>query len=204
MSGFRIKGLIKFGKKEHLEALLDGVIYMNNIDYFRRYEESQPKHLRGDKYECFDYVSQGNKVIIFGEPPLVLNNITMFENRNTYPGYLYCLYAIYFDSDFTIDGRMLDFGEYGVIIREPLEFINRIREASTKEHLHPNCYAVNYYNEKEVDGTLTPFLKRDKYSYQKEARIYIYKTNPQDNMVLNIGSIKDIACIERFKRVNGI
>lgn len=51
------KGLIKCGQKEHLEALLnDGVIYMNNIDYFREYEESQQEHLRGDKYECSDYI----------------------------------------------------------------------------------------------------------------------------------------------------
>ena len=68
-----------------MEALLNnGVIYMNNIGYFRKYEE---EHLRGDKYECFDYISQNNKAIIFDEPPIELNNVTIFENRKTYPGY---------------------------------------------------------------------------------------------------------------------
>lgn len=75
MGNFGIKRLIKFGQKEHLEALLnDGVIYMNNIDCFRKYEESRPEHLRGDRYECFDYISQNNKAIIFDEPSIELRS----------------------------------------------------------------------------------------------------------------------------------
>ena len=202
MGNFRIKGLIKFGQKEHLEALLnDGVIYMNNIDYFRKYEESQPKHLRGDKYECFDYISQNNKAIIFDEPSIELNNVTIFENRKTYPGYLYCMYAIRTDSNLHIDTKMLDFGEYTVIIFNPKEFINRINSYCEEHKLYPNCFPVKYYDDKVENGLLHPFLKRSEYSYQNEARIYIHNYNPQDNIVLKLGSIKDIACLMRCKNI---
>lgn len=202
MGRFSIKGLIKFGQKEHLEALLnDGIIYMNNIDYFRKYEESKPEHLRGDRYECFDYISQQNKIMVLGEQMWEVDDITVFENRNTYPGYLYCMYALYADSNYCVDGRMLDFGEYAVIIKEPLEFIRRIQKACAKEHIIPNCYPVRYYNEKTEKGLLSPFLKRDKYYYQHEARIYIHKANPQENMVLKIGPIKDIAYLVKCRKI---
>lgn len=105
---------------------------MNNIDYFRKYEESQPEHLRGDRYECFDHISQDNKIIVFGEQMWEVDDVTVFENRNRYPGYLYCMYALHADSNYCVDRRMLDFGEYAVIIREPLEFIHRIQNACAK------------------------------------------------------------------------
>ncbi len=202
MGSFRIKGLIKFGQKEYLEALLnEGLIYMNNIDYFRKYEESQPEHLRGDKYECFDYISQNNKAIVFDEPSMEFENVTIFENRKTYPGYLYCMYAIYADnSNLHIDSRMLDFGEYAVIILNPKEFINRIRYYCEEHGMHPNCFPVKYYDEKVENGLLHPFMKRGKYSYQNEARIYIHKYNPQNSIVLKLGAIKDIACLMKCQK----
>lgn len=199
---FSIKGLIKFGRKEYLEALLnEGVVYMNNIDYFRKYEEKQPEHLRGDQYECFEKISQGHKILIFSNPMMELNNVTQFENRNTYSGYIYCLYAIRSDEihKFSIDGRMLAFGKYAVIIHNPLAFIHRIEGACDKKHLYPNCYPVCYYNDETEERVLTPFNKRNKYAYQKEARIYIHSAKPQDNLILKLGSIQDIACLVQFK-----
>ena len=200
---FSIKGLIKFGQKEHLEALLnEGILYMNNIDYFRKYEEEQPGHLRGDQYECFEKISQGHKILIFSDPIIELDNVTQFENKGTYSGYLYCLHAIHSEefNNYQFDTRMLDFGEYAVIILNPKEFIHRIENTCAKEHLYPNCYPVRYYNEKTKNGLLTPFQKRDKYAYQKEARIYIHSINPQESMILKLGSIKDIACLVKFHR----
>ena len=199
MGKFSIKGLIKFGQKEHLEALLDeGIIYMNNIDYFRRYEKSCPGHLRGDRYECFDRISQHNTIIFFDESPWEIDGVTVFENRNTYPGYLYCMYAIHSDnSNPQIDNRMLDFGEYAVIILNPREFIDRILSYCAKNHLCPNCFPVQYYDESIKEGLLHPFEKRDKYAYQSEARIYIHATNPQEQMVLRIGALNDIAFLAK-------
>lgn len=202
MGKFSIKRLIKFGQKEHLEALLDeGIIYMNNIDYFRQYEASQPGHLRGDRYECFDYISQHNTIIFFDESPWKIDNVAVFENRSTYPGYLYCMYAIHSDNtNPLIDNRMLDFGEYAVIIPKPKEFIDRIQNYCAENHLHPDCAPVRYYDEKTEDGPLSPFQKRNKYAYQSEARIYIRAANPQKQMILKIGALDDIAfLVKRIK-----
>lgn len=199
MGKFSIKGLIKFGQKEHLEALLDeGIVYMNNIDYFRQYEESQPGHLRGDRYECFDHISQHNTIIFFDESPREIDDVAVFENRSTYPGYLYCMYTIHSDdSNPQIDNRMLDFGEYTVIILKPKEFIGRILSYCAENHLYPNCFPVRYYDEKTEDGPLSPFKKRNRYAYQSEARVYIHATNPQEHMILRIGALDDIAFLAK-------
>lgn len=206
MGKFCINKLVKFGQKEHLEALLnDGVIYMNNIEYFRKYEESQPDHLRGDRYECFDYISQNNKILCFNEmasnSTFEVNDATVFENRNMYIGYLCCMYAVYSDKVNTpIDKRMLDFGDYAVVIHNPNEFMHRIKEYGKEKNLYPNCFPVKYYDEKTKIGPLHAFMKRNKYSYQSEARIYIHSYNPQEYMILSIGSIRDIAYMVKLKK----
>lgn len=54
---------------------------MNNIDYFRRYEESCPGHLRGDRYECFDRISQHNTIIFFDESTWEIDGVAVFETQ---------------------------------------------------------------------------------------------------------------------------
>ena len=204
MGRFSIKGFVKFGQKEHLEALLnDGVIYMNNIDYFRKYEESQPEHMRGDRYECFDFISQHNTIIFLGETDLTIEDIAVFEDRESYRGYLWSMYAIFSDHS-CFDSRMFDFGEYAVIIQDAKEFITRVQNYCKEKQLEPKCSHVKYYEEKTEQGRLNPFMKREKYSYQKEARIYIQSANPQEKLILNIGCLRDIAFLVKRIKVNGV
>ena len=47
-------------------------------------------------------------------------------------------------------------------------------------------------------------MKREKYSYQKEARIYIQSANPQEKLILNIGCLRDIAFLVKRIKVNGV
>ena len=69
MTKFSIETLIKFGNKENLYRLLKyGEIYMKNIDFYRKYELSNPEHLRGDLYECYDRISQHNTIKFLDEP----------------------------------------------------------------------------------------------------------------------------------------
>jgi len=73
------------------------------------------------------------------------------------------MYVLHADSNFCVDGRMLDFGAYAVIIQELLEFIRRVQNVCAKEYIIPNCYPIRYHNEKTKKGLLSPFQKRDKY-----------------------------------------
>lgn len=197
MSAFRIQALIKFGKREHLDRMLKyGEIYMNNIDFYRNYERSNPEHLRGDLYECYDIVSNHN-TIKFPNNDLVINDVVVYENKGTYTGYLYCMYAIY--DNYLVDKRMLDFGEYAVVIFNPKEFINRIKKYCSSNNLYPNCSPVSYYNENSSPLMLHPFTKRIKYAYQSEARIYIHNSKPTDYLCITIGNIEDIAYITSVK-----
>lgn len=200
MDKFCIKSLIKFGNKEHLSRLLrNGEIYMKNIDFYRKYELSNPNHLRGDLYECYNKISQHN-TIRFYDSDFEFRDITIYENYNTYTGYLYCMYAIYKDCENkNIDARMLDFGEYAIIISNPKEFIYRIKQYCKNNNLFPNCGPVSYFDENSQEKILHPFLKRDVYSYQSEARIYIHCSNPQDYFLFNIGNIEDIASLVRIE-----
>ena len=198
MSKFRITHLIKIGEKQYMEKLLGGEIYMKNINYFREYEESYQNNSRGDRYECYDFISQNNKIFILDEMMsksiLEVENVNVFEDKKSFPGYLYCMYAVHSGKESVlIDKRMFEFGDYAIVIFNPNEFIRRIKSYCKERNLHPNCSPVEYYGEKIKKGLITPFMKRDSYSYQSEARIYIHDSNPQENMTLNIGSIKDIA-----------
>lgn len=200
MGKFSISHLVKFGEQEHLYRLLKyGEIYMKNIDFYRKYELSNPEHLRGDIYECFNNISQHN-TIKFLDSDLEINDVTVYENNNTYTGYLFCMYAIFIDNENkNLDSRMFDFGEYAVIILNPKEFIYRIKKYCKENNLISYCSRVQYYDEKSKDGNLGPFHKREKYSYQNEARIYIQNSNPQDYFCLNIGSIEDIAVLKKIR-----
>mgnify|MGYP003293451601 CR=1 FL=1 len=82
MGKFSISHLVKFGEQKHLYRLLKyGEIYMKNIDFYREYELSNPEHLRGDIYECFNNISQHN-TIKFLDSDLEINNVTVYE-KNT-------------------------------------------------------------------------------------------------------------------------
>ena len=200
MGQFSISRLIKFGQKEHLESLLKrGEIFMNNIEYFRKYEEDMPEHLRGDKFECFDLISQHNVAFIDNNPLWKVDDITIFGDSNTWTGYLFCMYAVHSNRiSEPIDKRMLDFGDYALIIYHPLEFINRIKRYCNDNCMIANCFPIIYYDEMSKDGLLLPFNKRRKYSYQNEARVYIHSSSPKTNLTLNIGSIEDIAKIQKL------
>lgn len=188
--------LIKFGKKEHLEPLLkEGLIYMRNIDYFRQYEAQQPKHLRGDRYEGYESISQ-NQTLFFPDTRSLIENITIWGTNHTFKGYIYCLYALFPSQSLnTIDNRMADFGEYALIIQNPNEFINRIKKYGEENNLFPNWDKVRYYDESKKNGLLTPFMKRSLYSYQSEARIYIHSKTPKEYFTFKLGSLEDIAYI---------
>lgn len=54
-----------------------GEIYMKNIDFYREYELSNPEHLRGDIYECFNNISQHN-TIKFLDSDLEINNVIIY------------------------------------------------------------------------------------------------------------------------------
>ena len=52
--------LIKFGQQEHLLQLQgEGLLYMNNSQYFREIEDEE---LRGDPFDCIGKVARGPKI----------------------------------------------------------------------------------------------------------------------------------------------
>lgn len=210
MINCRIKAFQKVGKEEHINSLLkEGIIYANNIDYFRQIDDQEG---RGDICEGALYVVPTKEIQI------------MDDNRNWHPvnnesseydlyiidsskkhGHIYCLYSFFEDdlNQFAKKGElytmyineMLSFGEAILFIFNPNEFISRIKKKATEMGLNTVIKPIEYYTPGIYTGSLTPFHKRDEYAYQKETRIYIPNYKNQEPLIIKIGSIEDISTL---------
>lgn len=88
----------------------------------------------------------------------------------------------------------MQFGECAVFIKNPKEFINRIKMEFANDKLECKYSQVIYYNENNRPTKLTPFHKLSYYDFQNEFRI---ATNLKSSNAykLTIGNIEDIALI---------
>lgn len=97
-------GLLKFGKKEHMEALYnEGLLYMNTFDYFINLEDNGDG--RADKYEATTLYYAGDGVddikltLGSGDDKITLSreggtlSIAMITDQPTY-SHLYSMTAI--------------------------------------------------------------------------------------------------------------
>jgi len=86
-----------------------------------------------------------------------------------------------------------------VIICDCETFISRITQKIDELGYELYYAPVSYYPEEDViNKTVSPFEKREKYSYQKEFR-FIVDCGLKDSFVLQIGNIEDIATLTHKK-----
>jgi len=198
--------LIKIGKKKYMHKLYEkGLIYMRDIDYFRKYEDNE---LRGDKDEGIIGIEQavdirllheGKEIAHGGSGQLKFHD---YENK----GNIYSMIAITSREDpenFKIDEKNKKFGDCFVVITDVREFIERI-EGKLKELKQKYEYGlVEYYALKEHSGPLNVFCKPNYFKYQKEFRFFVKrsKTGP---LKIEIGSIKDISFIFEINKLDKI
>lgn len=100
-----------------------------------------------------------------------------------------------------------EIGPYSVFIYKPRVFVERVRETLRKYTYRSFLGLVQYYPNTEsvnmgyhpLDGHIEPaFRKEEKFAYQKEFRIAIVTgSKGDDHLVINIGSISDVAKIVR-------
>lgn len=128
---------------------------------------------------------------------------TVRETKSTSnQGNIYCMYGVYQDSFIEMNGFLFHnptidwdkFGDTGLIILNPREFIKRCQEAAENQDITIKENIVSYYDDKNYDGPLSPWHKREKYRPQSEFRLYYPNMNHQPYS-LGIDSIEDIACI---------
>lgn len=194
--------LIKFQEEKYVRNLLDGKLYMNQLEYFVKKEATDGNTVVGDIYENCT-VSNAYETPS-GKP-------CEFILKNAYSkSYAYCLYGTCIDQEsgikFEQKEKLKTFGNMALCIYNTDEFLRRVEKAALKEQYELFTDWIMYYDQKQPNTiemmnnmilhNTEAFLKRDDYFYQKEYRIVInqkYDENCSDHIELNIGSIKDIS-----------
>ena len=198
---FLIGGLLKFGKKEHMEQLLkNGTIYMNRLSCYVLHTNEQI----GDKFEKTVYSVPVKDTITYINGKHIPTNESTGSTKIIDMGldpFSYSMYAEYIDriedweNKIYIDNRVFEFGNAAIIIHEPGIFLKRILSKYPKI-IHRK---VKYIDENTYSGKRDFFVKSDKYEHQKEFRLAYFDNRTNKSVhKFDIGSIEDIARIEYF------
>jgi len=206
MEQVQIYSLIKIGKKKHILDLYEhGIIYMNDIHYFRHIEDQE---LRGDKHEGLKGLEQATqiKILVKGKEIAAASSGQLkFRDREN-RGNIYCLLAITSlenFSNFRIDERNEKFGGHFLIIWDVVNFMERIIKKIKHSGLEYKYNLVKYYNLKEYAGPLDVFCKPKNFEYQREFRIYV-KRKESNSLKLEIGSLKNISKVFEINKLSKI
>lgn len=195
--------LIKIGKKDHMQLLLnEGEVYMNSTEFFRTNKNEEI----GDEYEGAMCIKNG-KVGEYRENLDFEKLFCMWHINNINPVHNSLIHRIEYDKEsdstrMTIDLRKLsnftpNEESYAVVINNVREFNRRFKLACEKNKLqyHGNK-VVKYYDPEKIseETTLTPFWKRNSYDKQQEIRYFIEIAN-KEALKLYLGPLNDIAAI---------
>ena len=208
-------GLLKFGKKEHMEAFYnEGLLYMNTFDYFINLEDNGDG--RADKYEATTLYYAGDGVddikltLGSGDDKITLSreggtlSIAMITDQPTY-SHLYSMTAIdtkwALENDLLLDERnFADGKDYVVIIHDCNKFIERLTNKLNENKGNSKLSFIEYIDEHNYSGQMGCFRKFDKFSYQNEWRCAVLQNGIKEPITITLGSLADIAFTPRNKR----
>jgi len=200
--------LIKFGKKEHLENLMNnGQMRFGAIDAFAQSKEKE----RGDKFEGALNIMNGQfSKIEYNHPDIGRGSFTPTPNTlgtiihfTDDPYYCFSSYALtsgcFKDTDnHKIDERMSEFGEFSLVIKEPIIFLEQVKKKL--KHLNLKfAYKLTEYKDYNQEGTfgVNLFSKTNDLQHQFEHRILIQSERREKEIFLEIGSIADFCFLSR-------
>jgi hypothetical protein len=206
----KIIGLLKFGKRSHMEELLhDGHLFMSPLSTFINMEDD---HLRADQDEAIDYSmpAEGAKLLIkHNDEWLPVGGLTG-ALRSTGPervkANVFCLHSILASRcashpEQLIDSRNSDFGDAFVIFMDADEFLRRVQVETSRRNLNFVNAAVEYVDPNSYVGEMGIFRKFSKFHYQREYRLAIL-SGTAETYSLHIGSIADIARIGNLSDID--
>ncbi|MGJ8734915.1 MAG: hypothetical protein ACSHW4_17285 [Cellulophaga sp.] len=197
---------VKFGQKDHIEALQNkGLLYLNTVDFFKKLESEQGT--RGDLLEGateIRNVLEKDKSILTINPGAkseIKINLTKAQIRQfyNYKGNIFSLFSIFNNKEETqvieFDKSMKTFGETALIITNVNEFLKRLKLELEKQKFKFIWGIVDYYNENERNlKELDIFSKASTFQNQNEFRVYVENVNNKP-LKIEIGSIKEISYI---------
>ncbi|NOH20169.1 hypothetical protein [Vibrio cyclitrophicus] len=212
--------LIKFMDEKYVDSFLnDGLLYMNNIEFFRNYEDADVA-LRGDRHEGLSASLKSEDVIIKIGDRIIDGAVGKIDIRQSHEDEtnIYSMTRI-------SDGKILESGEEGlflsskfnkfgnkaVLICDIFEFERRLKLAiSQDERIYTAredgivARQVSYVSRDEHNDQMDVFNKFDEYSWQYEWRIAFKQISGTGPLSLKIGRLADIAqVIETESLISG-
>lgn len=200
--------MIKFMEKQYIKSFLEeGLLYMNNIKFYREYEE---KNVRGDIYEGLSATLSPNQVFMkWGEVEFksLVGKIDIRreadDNINIYSMSMIRLIDVLdtVKNELKLSESFASFGDSCIIISGeniPV-FFERLKKAlHESKNIAPiikDKFAtkVEYVNRKNFHGEMTIFQKFNEYNWQYEWRIALRQSKTGHPYELRLGSLKDIA-----------
>lgn len=196
--------LAKLGRRCHMERLIAyGELYMSPIGTFRTIEQTGGI---GDPYENYrSYLNPANPTITIHLPSgeqlrLSDRSRIVYGERSEAPGSIYCLTSID-RSKLGTPEALTEIKRIGtgydtmILLLDCPEFLRRVERRLQEVGYEMYDGFVTYYKETDaVHEKLTPFHKRERFSYQHEYRIYAECTE-RNPWILSIGSLEDIAML---------
>lgn len=210
--------LIKiFNSKEHRDYFLSGKLYMCPQSSFTKIEMGEGREDECEKYGLMAYqrTNESYPEIQFKECEghfyvCVVEHKQRPENYRDNQAFIseplankkrkiFCMYTLWFNkinNRFTEINRkeLSKFGDYGVVIIDVREFLERIGATINQNDtiINARCGFVDYMPEKNV-MEFNPFLKTEKYKSQHEFRICVDTDNTELLELSVKRDFKDIA-----------
>ncbi len=204
--------LIKFGQKEHLVNLMErGQMRFGALSAFELSTEEE----RGDKFEGAINIVNGQFTKIECDHP-TLGKYTFTPVPNSMgrlmqfaPDTFFCFssYAItpkcFHETDLhKISEKMLAFGDYALVITEPILFFDKVKHILTQMNLDFAFSLVDYENfEAEGDFNTSLLSKTDTLSHQYEHRILVKNNIAESGFFIEVGSLKDFSFLSSAKDI---
>ena len=191
---------IKFGNRQHMEALIEhGTIYMSTVDAMRKAEQGSG---RGDPNEWSTRLmnfsgGEATVQLSFMDRRLNYKHLSYGTQATGDLGNVYCVSTlnrsrtIGLDA-FRFDPRLTRFGDYFVLIKDLPTFMNRMQYGVAALGNTLSANVVRYYDPLKHRGDLGVFDKENKFSYQQEFRFHA-QGHPNGPLSFDIGSLREIA-----------
>ncbi len=190
------KGLfIKILSEARAESFLNGEIYFNTDKYFSMLDSkdvvrSDPDEDADESWIVKDLSIQDKKTGEYVPIGGIINPVKFRYGERPQLNIL-CLYVLLERSDFKIDERILEFGDTAIVIRDVIEFTNRVHTTANEIGLGVKQQPIEYVDKSTYHGPIGPFRKYADYAFQSEFR-YLISPGEGRPISLQIGDLRDI------------
>jgi hypothetical protein len=197
-----VQYLLKFGTEEYMERLLtNGEFYAKPLVDFKKAENHKRYDLQEGLSEVIHFTNDSSIQLRANEQQEWKTlNVTKGQLNGWLDATAVHNYSLYYISEdqtrqqafYPIPGNMKAYGDFYVLIKNPREFISRVKNALDKAGLTYAHGCVHYYDPNANHRSLGYFHKKDTHMDEQEFR-FIIKSRSPDPTILYLGDMTDIA-----------